>query len=60
MDPALRHSLSTAENAPLMLAIAAALQHVYLASGLLALFGLAATLGLPRGLSPTRGATKTK
>ena len=56
MDPALRHSLSPAEIGPLTLAIAEALRHVYLTTGLLALIGLAATLGLPRGLGPTRAA----
>lgn len=54
MDPALRNAFPAAEIAPLMLAIANALRHVFLAAGFLALVGLAATLGLPRGLSPAK------
>jgi hypothetical protein len=54
MDPALRDKLPAGEIAPLMLAIAEALRHVYLAAGLIALIGFATTLALPRGLSPTR------
>ncbi len=46
--------------APLMLAVADALRHVYLVAGLLALIGFAATFGLPRGLSPTRPAHRAK
>jgi MFS family permease len=56
MDPMMRHNFPAAEIAPLMLAVADALRHVYLVAGILALIGFAATFGLPRGLSPTRPA----
>jgi MFS family permease len=58
MDPALRDKFPAAEIAPLMTSIADALRHVYWAAFLFALIGLVATLGLPRGLSPTKAATK--
>jgi hypothetical protein len=56
MDPALRRSLSAAELAPLMQAVAAGLHEVYLIVFVLILVILTMSLSLPAGLSPIRGA----
>ena len=56
MDPMLRANFPPSEFASLTLAIAEALRHVYWAAGIIVLIGFATTFGLPRGLSPTKGA----
>jgi EmrB/QacA subfamily drug resistance transporter len=56
MDPTLRQSLSAAERISLTKAIGDALHNVFLIDGVLALIVLAASLGLPAGLSPVRAA----
>jgi MFS family permease len=54
MDPTLRQHLGEAVMTQLTAALAAALQNVYLVSGLLGLATLALAAGLPTGLSPVR------
>ena len=55
LDPTLRRSMTSAEIAPLMSAIAEGIHHVYLITGLLVLMVFAMGIALPAGLSPLKG-----